>query len=131
LLAVLGSWYKKTEIGKRTAIFTCSAYVGSAFGGYIQSAVQATLNGHDGLAAWRWVFVIDGVLTIGTALYGVIFFPGTPDTTTAFYFTEEEKVRCRERMKEEGIVMRHKLTFSIMNRILRSWQFYVLAVLFG
>lgn len=25
----LGSWYKKTEIGKRTAIFACSAYVGT------------------------------------------------------------------------------------------------------
>ncbi len=77
------------------------------------------------------VFIIDGILTVGTALYGIIFFPGTPDTTTAFYFTEKEKIRCRERMKEEGVVMRHKLTWDIFIRILKSWQFYVLAILFG
>ncbi|EXJ94296.1 hypothetical protein A1O1_02690 [Capronia coronata CBS 617.96] len=128
---VLGSWYTKKEIGKRTAIFTCSSYVGTAFGGYIQSAVQATLAGRHGLEAWRWVFIIDGVITVGTALYGVIFFPGTPDTTTAFYFSAEEKARCRERMKDEGVVMQHKLTLNILKRIVTSWQFYVLAILFG
>jgi ACS family pantothenate transporter-like MFS transporter len=49
---VLGSWYKKTEIGKRTAIFACAAYVGTMFSGYMQSAMIAGMNGRSGLAAW-------------------------------------------------------------------------------
>lgn len=49
---VLGSWYKRTEIGKRTAIFTCAAYVGTMFSGYMQSAMIAGMNGKSGLAAW-------------------------------------------------------------------------------
>ena len=60
---VLGSWYKSTEIGKRTAIFSCSAYVGTAFGGYIFSAVLAGMNGYKGMPAWRWAFVVDGLIT--------------------------------------------------------------------
>lgn len=130
--AVLGSWYKKTEITKRTAIFSCAAYVGTAFGGYIQSGVQKSLDGRNGLAAWRWVFIIDGLMTVVTAIYGLIFFPDTPDSTTAFYFSEDERIRCRERVKEEGHVKQdHKLSWDIFNRCIRSWQFYVLAVLFG
>lgn len=64
---VLGSWYKRNELGKRTAIFACSAYVGTAFGGYIFSGVYAGMNGYKGVAAWRWAFVVDGVIT-GTKL---------------------------------------------------------------
>lgn len=62
IMYVLGSWYKRTELGKRTAIFACSAYVGTMFGGYIQSAVKSSLDGRNGIEAWRWVFIIDGKL---------------------------------------------------------------------
>ncbi|KAI9731234.1 MAG: hypothetical protein M1834_005427 [Cirrosporium novae-zelandiae] len=90
---VLGSWYKRTELGKRTAIFSCSAYVGTMISGYLQSAVLSGLNGRHGIAAWRWVFIIDGAMTVIVAIYGIFFFPDTPDKTTAFYFTEEDKRR--------------------------------------
>ncbi|ORY18979.1 hypothetical protein BCR34DRAFT_259239 [Clohesyomyces aquaticus] len=49
---VLGSWYKKTEIGKRTAIFASAAYVGTMVSGYMQSAMIAGMNGRGGLDAW-------------------------------------------------------------------------------
>lgn len=47
--------YKRSELGKRTAIFACAAYVGTMFGGYIQSGVKASLDGVHGLESWRWV----------------------------------------------------------------------------
>ncbi|KKY18785.1 putative major facilitator superfamily transporter [Phaeomoniella chlamydospora] len=94
---VSGSWYKKTELGKRTAIFSCAAYVGTMIAGYLQSAVLAGLNGRYGLSAWRWVFIIDGIITVIVAIYGMIFFPDTPHRTTAFYFSKEDKDRAVER----------------------------------
>lgn len=48
----LGSWYKKTEIGKRTAIFTCSGYLATMVSGYLQSAMIANMDGRHGIAAW-------------------------------------------------------------------------------
>ena len=69
---VLGSWYKATEIGKRTAIFANSAYVGTAFGGYIFSGVLAGMNGYKGMAAWRWAFVVDGVITSESRSFRVL-----------------------------------------------------------
>ncbi|KAJ9142998.1 MFS general substrate transporter [Pleurostoma richardsiae] len=126
---VLGSWYKKTEIGKRTAIFACAAYVGTMISGYLQSAVLASLDGKNGLEAWRWVFIIDGIITIVIACYGMVFFPDTPYDTKAFYLSDEEKLRCVERLTEDGREETTSFTWDLFMRALKSWQLYVLTVL--
>lgn len=126
---VLGSWYKKTELGKRTAIFACAAYVGTMISGYLQSAVLAGLDGRNGLAAWRWVFIIDGLITIFVALYGMAVFPDTPTSTAAFYLSAEDRRRCVERMVEDGREETSNFTWSLFLRAVNSWQLYVLTVL--
>lgn len=126
---MLGSWYKRNELGKRTAIFACSAYVGTMVSGYLQSAVLKGLNGTHGIAAWRWVFIIDGVITVLIAIYGVIFFPDTPEQTTAFYFTEEDKKRARERLREDGRESYGSFSWDMFPRVFRTWQVYVLTIL--
>jgi ACS family pantothenate transporter-like MFS transporter len=143
---VLGSWYKKTEIGKRTAIFVCAAYVGTMFSGYMQSAMIAGMEGKGGLAARyvycartvlnyptdhvrRWVFVFDGIITLVVAVYGFIFFPDTPHKTKAFYLSEGEKARCVERLVEDGRQEETKFSLDLFKRTMNTWQLYVLTVL--
>ncbi|KXJ91513.1 MFS general substrate transporter [Microdochium bolleyi] len=126
---VLGSWYKKSEIGKRAAIFATAAYVGTMISGYLQSALLATMNGRHGLTAWRWVFIIDGIITLAVALYGYIVFPDTPETTKAFYLNEEEKKRCVERLVEDGRTEINSFSWDMFSRAMRSWQVYVLTIL--
>ncbi|KAF4310335.1 putative mfs general substrate transporter protein [Botryosphaeria dothidea] len=126
---VLGSWYKRTEIGKRTAIFACSAYVGTMVSGYIQSGVQASLGGNLGIEPWRWVFIIDGIITVVIAMYGIAFFPDTPEKTTAFYFTEQEKERAVERLVEDDREPKGEFSWNIFVRVVQSWQFYALSIL--
>lgn len=123
------SKYKRNEIGKRTAIFACAAYVGTAFGGYIQSGVKATLDGTDGLASWRWVFIIDGLITVVIAVWGLIFFPDTPEKTTAFYLSAEEKQMCVDRLVEDDRVPVGEFSWGVFHRVVTSWQFYVMTIL--
>ncbi|KUJ19735.1 MFS general substrate transporter [Mollisia scopiformis] len=126
---VLGSWYKRNELGKRTAIFSCAAYVGTMISGYLQSAVLAGLNGKHGIAAWRWVFIVDGCITVLVGIYGFIFFPDTPEATTAFYFTEEDKKRAKERLVEDGREPRGEFSWNMFSRVVKTWQLYVLTIL--
>lgn len=97
--------------------------------GYLQSAVLAGLNGTNGLEAWRWVFIIDGLITIIVAIFGMVFFPDTPQQTTAFYLSEEERRRCVERMVEDGREETSNFTWTLFLRAINSWQLYVLTVL--
>jgi ACS family pantothenate transporter-like MFS transporter len=117
---VLGSWYKATEIGKRTAIFTCSAYVGTAFGDYIFSGVLAGMNGYKGTPAWRWAFVVDDIITIVIDLYELAFFPDTPEKTTAFYLSQAERERCIERLAEEDRAPVGGFSWDVLKRIVTS-----------
>ncbi|GAA5839278.1 hypothetical protein JCM9279_002650 [Rhodotorula babjevae] len=99
---VYSCWYNRREIGKRLAIFACCAYAGSMFSGYIMSAVHSSLDGVHGLEGWRWVFIIDAIITFFVAGFGFVFFPGTPSRPTGWYFTPEEKVFAVERLLEDG-----------------------------
>ncbi|KAM5356726.1 hypothetical protein ACJ41O_003372 [Fusarium nematophilum] len=64
---VIGSWYKPNEVARRIALFFIASPGGTMFAGYLQAAAYTNLNGVHGLAGWRWLFIIDGIITIGIA----------------------------------------------------------------
>ena len=45
--------------------------LGSMFSGYLQAAAYKNLNGAMGLSGWRWLFIIDGVITLPIAFVGM------------------------------------------------------------
>ncbi|ORY76518.1 major facilitator superfamily domain-containing protein [Leucosporidium creatinivorum] len=124
---ILGSWYTKRELGKRTAIFACCAYAGSMFSGFMQVGIQAHMNGRYGLAGWRWLFIIDAILTFVVAGFGFAFFPGTPERPTTWYLSAEDKARCVERLREDGRREEVNLiSWNLFKRVFVSWQFALL-----
>jgi ACS family pantothenate transporter-like MFS transporter len=76
---ILGSWYKKSELGTRAAIFCSFGHIGSMSGGWIQAGLLSHLDGKAGLPAWRWIFIIVSVITIPSAIFGK-FCPLAADT---------------------------------------------------
>jgi ACS family pantothenate transporter-like MFS transporter len=96
---VLGSWYTERELGKRSGIFTASGLAGTMIGGFIQSGIYSSMHGRHGLSGWRWLFLVDGIITLPVALYGFLLFPDTPATTTAFYLTASERALAVSRLQ--------------------------------
>ena len=64
--------------------------LGSMFSGYLQAAAYKNLSGVDGLAGWRWLFIIDGVITLPIAIIGFALFPGLPNSRKRWFFSEAE-----------------------------------------
>ncbi|KAG9503109.1 hypothetical protein J7337_005947 [Fusarium musae] len=124
---ILGSWYTERELGKRSGIFTASGLAGTMIGGFIQTGIHSSMDGRNGLTGWRWLFIIDGLITIPVALYGFFLFPDTPHTTTAFYLSEEERALAKSRVPpaEE----RPKLTFGYGKMVLTSWFWWGFVIL--
>jgi ACS family pantothenate transporter-like MFS transporter len=122
----LGSWYTKQELGKRTAIFIASGPVGVILSGLIQSALQKTMDGRGGLAGWRWLFIIDAVITFPIAIFGYFIFPDTPETAKPRFFLSQEEISyCKERIKVNGVERNNKLNFGVFKRVFLSYQWYI------
>lgn len=83
---IYGSWYKKSELSTRAAIFCCFGHLGSMAGGWIQAGLLATANGKGGLPAWRWIFIIVSVITVPVAIFGECQLPGSEKPRPAWVF---------------------------------------------
>lgn len=68
---IYASWYKKSELGTRAAVFVCFGHLGSMAGGWIQAGLLESLNSKNGLPAWRWIFIIVSVITVPVAIFGM------------------------------------------------------------
>lgn len=69
------------------------------FGGLIAAGVLGNLDGAHGIAGWRWLFIIEGTITIGIALISGFMLPDYPATTR--WLSEEEKAFATWRMLED------------------------------
>ncbi|RSH92812.1 hypothetical protein EHS25_008258 [Saitozyma podzolica] len=126
---VIGSWYKPEEMGKRTGLFAASGMAGTMFSGIMMTAIYKTVDGHAGLAGWRWLFIILGLITIPIALFGFALFPDLPETTTARWLTTEEKELAVSRLPPKRNGAGHSIGWDLIRRVLLSPAFYVFTML--
>ncbi|KAL1740953.1 major facilitator superfamily domain-containing protein [Schizophyllum fasciatum] len=125
---ILGCWYAPSELGKRSAIFAASAQLGSLFSGLMQGAIHSSMDGAHGLAGWRWLFIIDGVLAVAIAAYGFVCFPGVPGRVGVWYLTEAERELAVARLPPRPDT---RMGWDLVGRCLKSWQWYAFTLLFA
>lgn len=124
---LLGSWYTPREIGKRAMVFWLAGSIGQLFSGFLQAAAYTNLSGVGGYAGWRWLFIIDGIITLPLALLGFLFFPNLPQGGKKTWWTsEEEHVLSVRRMEAIGRAGKEPWTQAKVKRILLSWHTYLL-----
>ncbi|KAJ6547665.1 MFS general substrate transporter [Mycena capillaripes] len=123
---IQGSWYKETELGKRGAIFSSSAQVATIFSGVLQASIYKNLDGLHGLAGFKWLFIICGLITVPIALYGFFLFPDTPETTSARYFSPEERKLAISRLP---LKPETKLDLTLIRRVLGRWRIYAMCLI--
>ncbi|KAH8724782.1 major facilitator superfamily domain-containing protein [Phaeosphaeriaceae sp. PMI808] len=124
---ILGSCTSKPlEIAKRTAVFTAIGQIGSMFAGVMMTAMNRSLNSKTSLQGWQWVFIINGAMGIPFGLFGLIYFPNLPESTTAPYLSKEEIQLAIDRLppkKNWG----HDISFkSLAKRLFASPELYIL-----
>ena len=58
-MSCLTAWYTRKELAFRTALLYCGSLVSGAFSGLIAAGITADLDGKLGIAAWRWLFIVE------------------------------------------------------------------------
>lgn len=122
LVFYLTFWYRVSERSLRVAIILASATLAGAFGGAIAYGV-GHMNGIHGLAAWRWLFIIEGAPSCASAVLVWFFLPDYPETCR--FLTPEEKALARQRLSVEGGQGAAKaMSWSEAKEVLKEWRLY-------
>ncbi|KAJ2931581.1 hypothetical protein H1R20_g5434, partial [Candolleomyces eurysporus] len=99
-LFLLSKWYKRDELGLRTAILFCGNIISNAFGALMASGILSGMEGKLGHAAWRWLFYIEGAVTIAVAIIAIFILPDFPTTST--WLSPQERALAIRRMEEDA-----------------------------
>lgn len=83
----------------RTAILYSGSLLSGAFSGLIAAGISSGLDGSRGISAWRWLFIIEGAVTIFIALLAFFVLPNFPATTT--WLTPRERQLAVWRLQED------------------------------
>ncbi|GAA6004337.1 uncharacterized protein JCM10292_001431 [Rhodotorula paludigena] len=102
-LFTISRFYKRDELAKRNAAFFLGSGLASAVTGLFAYGILR-MEGLHGYAGWQWLFIIEGCLAIGIAIFFFLLLPASPESPAPFlfprmpYFTERQKYILRTRV---------------------------------
>ncbi|KAF4979330.1 hypothetical protein FDECE_18080 [Fusarium decemcellulare] len=91
---VVSTIYPRESQGKRVAILYAATALAGAFGGLIAYGIQM-MGDRLGLEAWRWLFIIEGSISVGIGLLCWLSLPRSAQE--AWFLKDDEKRLMHER----------------------------------
>lgn len=92
-------WYRHNERALRIALVIAFCNLAGAFGGAIAYGI-GHVNGAAGLQGFRWLFIIEGLITVVSVLPTLLILPDYP--ARAKFLTADDKRLAEDRLKERG-----------------------------
>lgn len=128
---LLGSWYSRRELTKRSTFFAVAGVAAGMVSGPLQQSILGRFS-ESRLPAFKWMFVFDAVISFPIAFYTMLVDPNTPSSTTAWYFTAEEKLIGLERRRRVGAQLntRQRYTWTKIKSFFNTWHVFVFPVMF-
>lgn len=92
----LTQWYRRGEMQFRQAMFFSAASIAGAFSGLLAFGI-AKMDGVGNLEGWRWIFILEGIVTVIVAIASFFLLYDYPDTAT--FLNERERLFVIHRLK--------------------------------
>ncbi|KAI4221043.1 MAG: hypothetical protein L6R36_007171 [Xanthoria steineri] len=122
-------WYCRTEAQFRQAMFFSAASVAGAFSGLLAFAI-AKMDGVGGYEGWRWIFILEGILTVVVAI--IAFFTIYDFPETAKFLTEPERAWVVHRLRYQGskdsgqmVAESEHFKWQYVRDAFTDWQIYL------
>ncbi|OAL48742.1 major facilitator superfamily transporter [Pyrenochaeta sp. DS3sAY3a] len=93
---LIGMWYRRSEAQKRYSFFFGSTTLAGAFGGLLASAI-GKMDGMRGYRGWRWIFILEGLLTVLVSFAFFFLLPNFPEEVK--WLTEDERKYVKARLQ--------------------------------
>ncbi|KAL5521337.1 hypothetical protein ACEPAG_9261 [Sanghuangporus baumii] len=78
---LLSRWYTKKELAFRSAILYGGLLISNAFGSLLAAGILSGMEGKRGIRGWRWLFFIEGAITICVGFLAMWALPDYPPNT--------------------------------------------------
>jgi len=106
------------------AIFFSAAAFSGSFGGLLAAAIN-NLNGRAGRPGWAWIFIIEGIITVGFGLLSFFMVHDFPDTAT--FLNEVDRARVLRRLKEDkqSSAEHEEFKMEYLWAALTDWKMYM------
>ncbi|RAK72637.1 putative MFS transporter [Aspergillus fijiensis CBS 313.89] len=95
IVLYLSFFYRRNDLALRIGVFYTAASLSGAFGGLLARGL-AQIGPRGGLEGWRWIMIIEGLLTFSVGGLSCFLLPNSLET--AFFLTPEERAFALERV---------------------------------
>ncbi|KAH8884162.1 MFS general substrate transporter [Thozetella sp. PMI_491] len=120
---LISMYYKRYEVQWRMSLFFSAAILAGAFSGLLAFAI-ANMSGVGGYGAWRWIFIIEGLLTVVVGVISKWWIADWPET--ARFLNDEERAMLVSRLAEDvGDATMDRLDQNATRRIIKDWKIYL------
>ncbi|KAI0486785.1 major facilitator superfamily domain-containing protein [Xylaria cf. heliscus] len=129
---LLSTWYTRYELGRRYGLFYLIGSVTSAFSGLLAFGF-IHLEGAGGLRGWRWIFVIEGIVTILLGIVGywlLVDFPESSRKTWRFLSMKERAWVIKRVNSDRGDVEAPKFQIGRYLKAGLDWRLWAYGLIF-
>lgn len=128
----------------RMAMLYCAAALSGAFSGLLAAAI-AEMSGVGGYNGWRWIFILEGIVTIGLGIGAYFILPDSPSYSKRWLTQPEirylnllhQKYRRTRRTGEDNTPRdpeeeqeEKARKWKILLSVITDWQIYLQAMIF-
>ncbi|KAI3619081.1 mfs transporter [Moniliophthora roreri] len=97
---LLSRWYTKKELAFRSAVLYAGLLISNAFGALMAAGILSGMEGKRGIRAWRWLFFIEGAITMSIGLCSIWLLPDYPNNTQ--WITPFERRLAQARLADDA-----------------------------
>lgn len=129
---LVSSWYTRFSVQKRLAIFFLTGSALSAFANILAYGIIQIAKFHPTYKGWRWIYIIEGSLTIVAGIlswFVIVDFPDSPRNT---FLSDDEKAHVLARLAEDrGPEEREKVTFKKVLHTAADWKPWAFSIMYS
>ncbi|KAF2827419.1 MFS general substrate transporter [Ophiobolus disseminans] len=120
---LISMYYKRYELQWRLTLFFTASIIAGAFGGLLAFAL-AKMDGIAGYGGWRWIFIIEGVVTVALGLVTKFWVTDWPET--ASFLNDQERALLLARLRADtGDAVMNRLDKRAAKRIFSDPKIYL------
>ncbi|KAK0648095.1 major facilitator superfamily domain-containing protein [Cercophora newfieldiana] len=125
IVYVSSLYYTRHEYQKRVSFFFCSTVVAGAFGGLLAYAIAGLST--PSMAAWRWIFIIEGAVTSALGIAASFVIANYPEQNRFLSAKEKDLIRRRLALDIGDLCRMDTLNKFALTRVVRDYKIWLAA----